>query len=215
MADAFCAANTVKPKAYALTPRIYKKILPEQVLILAAHFGLIPAMDDTTKARGVWVGRWLIDDKDRDEVLASLASVIDYIGQPSKRESKRSLNTKPNKWEERITRFRHRMGWKPIVLIRVLSHAPTEETAYKEFLQGLREDPRKAHLFDLDTQERAWKKFLQRLCERPDTYLEAIDDRTYTRIMKLRQLMATLAPEEFGTLPLDELAGSRRMPRVP
>jgi len=195
--DAFSAANAVKPRAYELTPTIYEKILPEQVVILAAHLGLIPTIDAAlTGGDVVRVGRRLIDAKNRDEVLQSLASVIELVRAS---ERVRTDNETPD-----IEHFCNLMKWKDILLFRVLAHTPAEPSARKNFLQSIAKDPAKARSLELSTQEAAWKKFFQRYPDRADTYLGGIDDRTYDKIKLLRELMATVAPEEFGNLMPDD-----------
>ncbi len=175
MADAFTAANIT------LTPTIYEKILPKQVLILAAHLGLIAAKEDESEDHGVAVGRWFIAAKDRDEILESLDSVIGLV--------RFDANETPERWQhptppECIDRFLDRIGWKPADLIRGLSR---------------KENDRLPH-----TAEAAWKKFLQRLQEEPETYLEVKrpTKSTRDRIDELRDLMAELASDEFGNLPV-------------
>ena len=204
MADAFSAANALKPRAYELTPRIYEELLPEQVLILAAHLGLIAATKEASEARGVRVGCWFIDTEDRDHLLQRLASVIALVRAT---ENVRADNETPD-----LDYFCKIVGWHDVHLIRALAHTPTQEAARHKFLQWLAEDPNRARSLDLSTEEAAWKKFLQRLSKEPRPYLERIDDRTYARLTVLRELMATLAPEEFGNFDLNDLAGGRRMP---
>jgi hypothetical protein len=186
MADAFTLAKI------KLTPEIYAKILPMQVLTLVVHLGIVPTIEDASEGDGVRVGRSLISKSDRDAVLESLSSAVNLVRATSLVSNEDGSPWKEPKPPEHVERFLDKRQWKRADLIRALAKAKASATNGNEVFQ--------------QAAELAYKKFLQRLYEEPLCNLNLrIDDRTRDRLKELRDLMATELPEEFGALTVAAL----------
>jgi hypothetical protein len=179
MADAFSSAGI------KLTPAIYEEILPDQVLILAAHLGLMRTLDEDSEEHGVRVGKWLVSGEDNDEVRRHLESAINLVSASNK------VSVSIRDWEEPtpkqlVDHFLDLMDWQKPTLIDELSDND----------------------YDLKV---ATKRFLDRLCTPPDGYVQlGIDSRTGIRLKKLVDIMARRRPEEFGTLNYQQLRWRER-----
>ena len=185
MADAFSAAK-LEPK---LKPEMYEEILPQQVIILAAHLGLVPTLNDRSDGECVQIGPWSIDAKVRDEVLGSLASVIALVRVTENETASRWKEPTPMQHVDRFLKLitpQKQKVWSQTDLFKALSdNDPDQESAYKKCLQR-------------------W------IFYEPDTYLQGImDERTRDRLTKLVSVMTTYAPAEFGSLTLEELCWMR------
>jgi hypothetical protein len=173
MVDAFVAAGI------HLDARIYEKIIPEQVLILAAELGHIPTIDDPSEALAVQVGRWFIDPQDRDQLLESLASVITLV----RATETVATDDEPPTPSELIDRLLEVTGWQTIERLskELSTSAPGEQDAYRKFLERLYQGPNSDNYFE-----------------------RRIVESTEDRRKALLNLMRSVSPE-FGSLTIDNL----------
>ena len=138
MLDAFLDAWAAMKVAGKLDPVIYRQILPERVLILAAHLGIITPLNDSAEVNGVKVGPYFIDPKDRNEVLKNLSWVI-AAGAVDPDATDRWKHPTPLEHVKNFLRTitpQKRKVWDQLDLIKALSkNQHTEYSANKKFLQ--------------------------------------------------------------------------------
>jgi hypothetical protein len=122
------------------------------------------------------------DPNSKDNFIRSLSRVIGYIRQ--------TYSDADVQWSEptprqRIETFLKKMRWRKTDLVKKLSGID-------------------------DYVDETWLQFIKRLCRKPKIRLKSrlqfgIDSRTLVKLKALRSIMAAYAPEQFGTLKIDDL----------